>query len=328
MKAGVITSINKVEYREEPDLTAKEGHAVIKVNFAGYCGPTEQAIIEGLHPRAKFPLINGHEFSGQVAQVYTGSEFQVGERVTVFPLLTCGECYACKGGMSYICTRLNLIGIDRDGGFAEYCCVPEANLVRIPNGVSDKAAALTEVVAVCLHSIRDSSFHIGDSTLVVGAGPIGLITAECLRIGGAGHIVIAEINPRRAEFARSFGFEVVNEISMLGKEAVDCVFETSGAATALPHVVDTVKIAGFIAIVGKFDFPAEVNLHDVLFKEITLKGFRVYRESEFRQALDILALDEQRFTRYITDVYPLEQIVQAVQDFVNKKNLCKIMIEI
>jgi len=328
MMAGVITAKNKVEFREVPDPAPAPGHAVIKVKYSGYCGPTEQAIIEGLHPRAAFPLINGHEFCGQVSHVGEGSTFKIGDRVAVFPLLTCGVCYACKNGRSYICTKLNLIGIDCDGGFAQYCRVPEANLIRLPDSVSDKAAALTEAVAVCLHAVRDSFFRTGDDALVVGAGPIGMFTAECLRIAGAGRVVIAEIDARRCDFARSCGYEVVSGIGKLGKEAMDCVFETSGAAAVLPGVVDAVKISGFIAIVGKFDFPAEVNLHDVLFKEITIKGYRVYRESEFQQALDLIALDEQRFTRFITDEYSLEQYPQAVKDFVSRKNLCKIMITV
>ncbi len=328
MKAGVITKVNTVEYKDMPDPVLEPGKAIVKVAYAGYCGPTEQAIIGGMHPRATFPLINCHEFSGVIEKSNPGSGYKPGDRVIVFPLLYCGGCYVCKEGNSYICTHLGLIGIDCDGGFAEYCSVPERNLVRVPDGMSDMAAAFTEPVAVCLHAIRGIGFKVGGTALVTGAGPIGLITAECLRVAGAERVIVAEIEDRRVEFAKKCGFEVVKEISSLGKEAFDCVFETTGAEAVLPAIVDAVKIAGKIAIVGKYDFPAKVNLHDVLFKEITMKGFRVYREEEFEQALKLIGLNEERFTRYVTDTYPLDQITQAVKDFDCKKNLCKILVKI
>jgi (R,R)-butanediol dehydrogenase/meso-butanediol dehydrogenase/diacetyl reductase len=331
MKAAVIKAVNTVEVCDVEKPRVKKGHVLLKIAYGGFCGPTEMCIIEGIHPRAKFPLVFCHEFSGIVEEVSEGSAYRKGEAVAVNPLISCNECYVCRGGDSYICENLKLVGIDCDGGFAEYCLVPEANLVRLPEGMPLKLAAFAEPVAVGVHAVRGSAFRAGDTAMVLGAGPIGLITAMCLKAAGAGEIIVAEVDERRLEFARQLGFEAVGDLEGFKKNdrrVIDEIFDTTGAAAVLPYAVDLVKIKGFIAIVGKFDYPAPVNLHDVLFKELTLRGFRVYRDTEFKQAVKLIANNAADFDRLITDVYGLHDINRAIEDFKAKRNLCKIMVRV
>ena len=331
MKAAVIKAINTVEVCDIEKPKVKKRHVLLKIAYGGFCGPTEMCIIEGLHPRAKFPLVFCHEFSGIIDEAGEGCSFKKGEAVTVNPLISCNSCYSCKQGDSHICESLKLIGIDYDGGFAEYCLVPEENLVRIPEGMPLKLAAFAEPVAVGIHAVSGSTFKMGDTVLVFGAGPIGLITAMCLKSAGAGEIIVVERDERRLAFAKSMGFGVISdleEFKRYNKKVIDEIFDTTGAAAVLPYAVDLVKIKGFIAIVGKFDFPVHVNLHDVLFKELTIKGFRVYRDSEFEQAVKLIAQNAQHFDKLITDIYGLGLINAAIDAFKARRNLCKIMVKV
>ena len=331
MKAAVIKAINTVEVCDIEKPKVKKGHVLIKIAYGGFCGPTEMCIIEGLHPRAKFPLVFCHEFSGIIEEAGEGCSFKKGEAVTVNPLIFCKSCYTCRQGDSYICESLKLIGIDCDGGFAEYCLVPEENLVRIPEGMPLKLAAFAEPMAVGIHAVRGSTFKMGDTAMVFGAGPIGLITAICLKSAGAGEIFIVERDERRLAFAKSLGFEGISDLGQFkkhNKKVIDEIFDTTGAPAVLSYAVDLVKIKGFIGIVGKFDYPAPVNLHDVLFKELTIKGSRVYRDTEFEQAVKLIAQHEQHFEKLITDVYDLGHINDAVDAFKTRRNLCKIMIKV
>jgi (R,R)-butanediol dehydrogenase/meso-butanediol dehydrogenase/diacetyl reductase len=330
MKAAVIKSVNMVEVCDVVIPKIQKGHVLLKIAYSGFCGPTDMGIIEGMHPRAKFPLIFGHEFSGVIVETGEDVRFKKGEAVTVNPLITCKTCQTCMQGNSYVCESLNLIGIDCNGGFAEYCLVPQGNLVRLPEGMPLRLAALAEPVAVGMHAVRGSAFKAGDSAMVFGAGPIGLITATCLKSAGAGEIIVVEREEKRLAFARSLGFEVTDdleEFKKYNKNVIDEIFDTSGAPALLPYAVDLVKIKGFIAIVGKFDEPAPVNLHDVLFKELTIKGFRVYRSEEFKYAIKLIAANPRHFEKLITDVYKLDQINDAIEAFKTRRNLCKIMVE-
>jgi len=330
MKAAVIKAVNTVKVCDVKKPKVINGHVLLKIAYSGFCGPTDMGIIEGLHPRAKFPLIFCHEFSGVINETGGDVSFKNGEEVTVNPLITCNECNTCRQGNSYVCESLKLIGIDCDGGFAEYCLVPQENLVRLPPGMPLKLAALAEPVAVGIHAVRGSTFKAGDSAMVFGAGPIGLITATCLKTAGAGDIIVVEKDEKRLAFAESLGFEVANDLDKFKKNnmrVIDEIFDTTGAPALLSYAVDLVKIKGFIAIVGKFDEPAPVNLHDVLFKELTIKGFRVYRSEEFKQAVKLIAGNPQYFEKLITDVYRLDKINDAIYAFKTRKNLCKIMVE-
>lgn len=328
MRAAFIEAVNQVRVKDIPKPECGPGKVLIKVAYGGFCGPTEMCIIEGLHPRAKFPLVFCHEFAGTVEEAAPGSAFKPGDRVVVNPLRFCGQCETCRAGYSYVCGDLKLIGIDCDGGFAEYCAVPEENVLHIPESLPFKMAAIVEPVAVGVHAVRGTGVAVGDSVLVFGAGPIGIILAEVCRTAGAGSIVICETNDRRIEFAKSLGFAVEKDASALVKSGrqFDYVMDSTGAEAILPYAIDLVKIRGKIAIVGKFDFPAKVNLHDVLFKEITMQGFRVYTEREFAFTIGMLAANAERFERIITDDYCLDDAAQAVEDFRQRRNLCKIVI--
>lgn len=170
--------------------------------FFVICG-SDLTIFLGAHPRAKAPLIMGHEFSGYLEQDIP--DMPKGTLVTVDPLLSCGHCTPCREGNSHVCQTLGLLGIDCDGGMAEYAIAPIPMIVKVPDGVSPKLAAFVEPIAVTVHAVRMAQFNPGDNALVFGAGTIGLALAITLRRFGVSSVTIYELPAEEAKH----GFELL-----------------------------------------------------------------------------------------------------------------------
>lgn len=288
------------------------GWAKIKVSHAGICG-TDLNIYAGTHPRAKAPLVMGHEFSGILEN--DTAALKKGERVTVYPLISCGHCTPCLSGNAHVCNTLGLYGIDVDGGFAEYAFVPEENLVRLPDGLSLKVGALVEPIAVAVHTLRETGFTPGDNALVFGAGTIGLCVALTLRLFGAQDIVVAESDESRLALAKELGFETINPIKSdiaafaaekTNNDGFDHVYDCAGAPPVAMSLLDVVKVRGQIVIVASYKKPAELPLFKGMAKEVSIHFVRVYRKKDVEIAAQI-AVREPLYSRIITHVLPPEK---------------------
>jgi (R,R)-butanediol dehydrogenase / meso-butanediol dehydrogenase / diacetyl reductase len=330
MKAGVVDRIGSIVVEDRPVPTIGKDQALVKVAHAGLCGPTDDAILKGLHPRARFPLVLGHEFTGTIVGIGADAAgFGIGDRIVVNPLLWCGTCDTCRRGDSYVCENLRLVGIDCDGGFQEYAAVPVSCLVRVPAGLSLKVAALCEPQAVGVHAVREAGFGIGDSAVVFGAGPIGLFTAEACRRAGGGTVCVIDIDGRRRALAETLGFPAFESVGAIDRDVgsgFGFAFETTGAQKVLGDVFRRLRVKGTLAIVGKYDETAPFDLHTVLFHEITVKGMRVYRPEEFHAALAMLAADPGHFEPMISDCFPVERIQEVFDVFSSRRNLARIFV--
>jgi threonine dehydrogenase-like Zn-dependent dehydrogenase len=188
MQALVWAGETKVEVRDLPMPEPPSGWALVEVAYAGLCG-TDLHICDNEHPRAKPGLVIGHELVGRLTSPV--GELPAGTPVFVNPLLWCGSCPSCKRGRYQTCYRLQLLGIDRDGGAAEAVAVPEDHLLPLPAGVDMRRAALVEPLSVAVRAVRRSGMRLGDRVHVLGAGPVGLLVASCARLGGASEVTIS-----------------------------------------------------------------------------------------------------------------------------------------
>ena len=311
MKAIQFLGANQIGVNDIPVPETPEGWARIKVSHAGICG-TDLNIYAGTHPRAKPPLVMGHEFSGILEN--DTSVLKKGERVTVYPLISCGHCSPCQSGNAHVCNTLQLYGIDTDGGFAEYAFIPEENLIRLPDQLSLKVGALVEPIAVAVHTLRETSFTPGDNALVFGAGTIGLCVALTLRLFGAGEIVVAESDESRLALAKELGFEAVNPITSdiaevtskkTNGDGFDHVYDCAGAQAVAACLLDVVKVRGQIVIVASYKKAAEMPLFKGMAKEVSIHFVRVYRKKDVEIAAQI-AVREPLYSRIITHVLPPE----------------------
>lgn len=315
MKALIYDGPKRIRVAEVYEPQPLSGEALIKVSYAGICG-TDMHIYHGTHPRAKAPLVMGHEFSGKVVSLNGhSSEINIDDKVVVEPLLYCGECPACRSGSYHVCTHLGLIGIDRNGGFAEYVSVPVKALHKIPNEMSFLEGALVEPVAVAVHSIRMSKLKLGDTAVVLGAGPIGTLVAEVCQVAGASKVHIIDVNKERIERARSRGFAVYNPdecntvdaiMEATYKKGADVVFDAAGVQSTAEICTKLVKIRGQIVVVAVFNTPPNVNYRDVNFNELDIIGVRVYNYEDYDIAINMINKKRINIEGLATHIFSLE----------------------
>jgi 2-desacetyl-2-hydroxyethyl bacteriochlorophyllide A dehydrogenase len=338
VKAAVYLDVGQVSIQEKPTPDVSAEAALVKVVYSGICG-SDLWILSGRHPRAKRFLTFGHEFMGRIDKVHEENEsgLQVGDLVVVNPLLGCGNCFMCKRGNTSNCIKLRMIGIDFDGGMAEYAAVPLANLIKIRNKYCiEKNLALTEPVAVAIHAIHQSGIKKDDSTLIIGAGPIGLLLAYTLNFLQTKKVIIAEIAPGRIELAQKISdvhvvdgrsVDMVQEIlSYNNNEQIDYVFEASGSRNGIEISLGVVAPKGKVVQVGVHEEKREIDLVNVVFKEIHIMGVRVYTEGDFLEAIDILNTKGYNPQFVVTHVFPLEDVKKALDTIYSGNSVGKVLI--
>lgn len=321
MKAISFEGKDTVAVVDKPIPQVTEDTVLIKVAYAGICG-SDLSIVAGKHPRAKAPLVMGHEFSGAIVELPPNSrpDLKVGDRVTVFPLITCGKCYICQVGLPHVCKELKLFGIDADGAFAEYVRVMQDTVFKIPDSLSYQEGALIEPLAVCIHSARMSRLQIGDTVVVTGAGPIGLLMALVARAAGAAQVIVTELSPVRIAGAEKLGFTVLNAaddnlveqvLGLTQGRGGDIVFEATGHPSVAPYLLDLVRIRGQIVQVGIFKEPTAIDLRAVNFHEVDLIGARVYTREDYDQTISLAAQQRFDLKSIAVEVRPLDEAVAA-----------------
>jgi 2-desacetyl-2-hydroxyethyl bacteriochlorophyllide A dehydrogenase len=335
MKAGLYISEKNIEVGSMEKPTLNQGEALIKVSAAGICG-TDMMIYFGKHPRAKAPLAMGHEFSGVIEEINGESIFKIGDRIVVEPTISCGKCDACLSGNSHVCKTLGLIGIDFHGGFAEYVAVPLHRLHKIPDTLSDDHAALAEPVAVGIHTVRRSNMKVGDTVVVLGAGPIGLLIALTAKIAGADKIYISDISPYRLGKAEELGFialngnevdvvkEVLEETNGVG---ADIVFEVAGNNLTANQMIHACRTQGQIVVVSVYKQPPTIDLAAMHFRELSLTTTRCYSHSDFATAISMMASGQIDVTPFISHQLSLDEIEKGFQLMMNPDESLKILIQ-
>lgn len=316
MKALVYTEPMKVEVRDVPVPAGRPGAAKVRMRYCGVCG-SDISIVTGKHPRAKAPLVLGHEFVGTVEEIREGrGRIAVGDRVVAYPLISCGECLPCRTGHPHVCKSLRLIGIDRDGGMADVAWIDEDVLFKVPDTVDDDVAALIEPLAVIVRSLHQARFALLDSAVVIGAGPIGILTAIVLKHSGASRIIISDVDAGRLALCADLGFETVDVrlnnlvdhvMAATDGDGVDVVFECAGVESAARDMTRLARIGGMICMTGIHKAPHAVDLREINFKELTLVGSRVYTKHEFETAVAYAATLADELRKVVTQIVPLSQ---------------------
>ncbi|MGE5094809.1 MAG: alcohol dehydrogenase catalytic domain-containing protein [Betaproteobacteria bacterium] len=315
MKALVYTGTQQMTYREEPAPAFTPGEVLIRVEAVGICGSDMHAY-HGHDPRRVPPLILGHELAGQVMEG-PGR----GRRVTVNPLITCGRCEFCVQGRNNLCADRTMIGMTRAGGFAEYVTTAAASVIELPDGMSARAAALTEPAATALHAINTGMRALVRPlpecrVLVVGGGAVGLLAALLLESYGVRHLHVGETNAlRRASAEKACRCRTFDPRGAGGPAAasVDLAIDCVGAKATRNLAIASVKPGGVVVHVGLQDWASEIDMRRLTLAEITLCGVYTYSTADLRAAA--VALHEGAFGDLAwVEERPLAEGARAFED--------------
>jgi L-iditol 2-dehydrogenase len=241
MQAVRLNAVRDVTARTVEQREPGPAEVMLRVEACGVCG-TDRHMIAGEYP-ASLPVTLGHEFAGTVVGTGTDGEVAVGTRVAVDPNISCGRCRACRRGDVALCPSRVALGVDLDGGLAEYAVVPASQVYPLPPDVPAEYGALCEPLACCLHALDLASISPGMSVAVLGGGVIGQLMVQLARLAGAGTVVLATRQASRRVLAERLG-----ATATIDPRAVDTVAAIGGPGGVVPGGVDVVlECAGTIA---------------------------------------------------------------------------------
>ncbi len=273
---------------------------LIKVRKSAICG-TDVHIWKWDDWSAKtvpVPMVVGHEFCGEIVDCGAAArKYNIGQRVSGEGHLVCGTCRNCRAGRGHLCRNTLGVGVHRAGAFAEYLCIPESNVVPIPDDIPDEIAAVFDPFGNAVHTALSFDL-VGEDVLVTGAGPIGIMGALVAQKVGARKVVITDISPYRIELAKRLGVQHVVDISNntlhdvmddIGMtEGFDVGLEMSGAAPAMRQMISRMNNGGKIALLGIAPTEFAVDWNEIIFKMLTVKG--IYGREMYETWYKMIAL--------------------------------------
>ena len=314
------------ETRTMPAHPLSENEVLIQVAACGVCG-TDVHIFHGDKGSAEVnpPVVLGHELAGTVVEV--GAQVRgvkPGDRVAVDPNQYCGKCHYCKIGKKQLCEHLYAIGVNRDGGFAQYCYVPETQCFLLGDGVPLEHGAMAEPLACCLHGIDRAQIRAGDTVLIIGGGAIGLLMVQLAKLSGASIVLLSEPVALRREIGLEIGADAVIDplqddiqeriAQFTGRHGVDVVIECVGNISATAQAFAAAKRGATILLfsVPKAGATHPLSLEDVYQKELKIIGSLINPDTHQR-AVDLINRGKILLTPIITHRFPLEQVKEAIQ---------------
>jgi 2-desacetyl-2-hydroxyethyl bacteriochlorophyllide A dehydrogenase len=339
MRAGVIKGRHHFELAELDEPRAAEGEVVVDILRCGVCGSDVHAYAEGW-PYA--PGVCGHEWVGVVRELGAGvATVHEGDRVAAGVSPGCGHCDECRSSRPEYCsfgraTYGGRLG-PRNGGFARSMALHASRLCPVPATLTDDDAALMEPASVALHGIRRSRLRVGDVACVVGCGPIGLLTLQCARIAGAGHVVAVEPDAARrakalevgADSAVAPGQELRDHLNGLtGGRRADIAFDCAGVPTTLQQSIDMVRRGGSVCMIGVSGEAASVSPMRWLGKEVSVDTAMVFTLEEMAIVGGLLA-DGRLAVRPLHDrTITLDSLGQTIDDLANRRlDAVKILVD-
>lgn len=335
MKATIYEGNKTFSVIEREIEQPEKGEVRIKVAYSGVCG-TDVHIYHGMmDKRVKMPLTIGHEMSGTIDAIGEGvSGYAIGDKVVVRPLDDRGVKPSDKG-FNHICENLKFIGIDSPGSMQQYWNVPAFTLHKLKAETDLKLAALVEPLSVAVHDVRMSGLQAGETAVVLGGGPIGLLVAMVAKEAGA-KVIVSEVNEKRIAKAKELGLNAVNPTKLdlieyvkeqtEGRRA-DVVFEVAGVQPALDVMTEVAGIRGRIVMVAIHGQKKEIDLFKFFWKELKLIGARVYEKEDYEKAITLVTANKLPFTQMITDVQPLSNIQKVFEGIDNNPDGMKVLMD-
>jgi L-gulonate 5-dehydrogenase len=321
MLAAVTSRAGRMSLEWIPEPRPGPGEALVRVAAVGLCG-SDSSFFRGLHPYANFPQVQGHEVSGYVESLpddYRGP-LAVGDLVAVEPLLPCGSCFPCRRGRYNCCTQLAIIGIHVPGGLAEWLVAPVHRLLAADD-LTPEAACLVEPASIAVQAASRAQVLEGDQALVVGAGPIGMLTTLALVDRGA-QVLVADRSEERLDYALTMGASEICVVdgpqalsasvaSWTGDQGVALAVDATGDPAVVRECVSLLAPSGSLVVVGVSKQDVSLPLVELTRKELTILGSR-NNAFKFDQALALLQNNVDAVTGMISHRFRLADVESAM----------------
>ena len=331
MRALVKTSRGPgMELQDVPVPSLGPNDVLIRVLYAGVCG-TDLHIWEWdawAAGRLNPPVVIGHEFSGRIEALGPEAEaealLKIGDLVTAEGHIVCGHCLPCRTGNGHLCYRTRIIGVDRDGAFADFIAMPASNVIPL-DGISPEIGAIMDPIGNAVHTVLEGNAVAGSTVFVLGCGPIGCFAVGVARAAGASQVIASDLNPTRLEIARAMGAHVTLDASqedvvarireVTAGEGVDLVCEMSGHPSGHAQAFAAARPGGRVNLLGTPSRTTEVNFaRDVIFKGLTLYGVTGRKMYSTWNAMQRFLRTGQLDPRpVVTHRFPLEGIADAIR---------------
>lgn len=308
MLQQVMTNPGEITFREVPVPEVKDDQVLVKIRNIGICG-SDIHVYHGKHPFTKYPVTQGHEVSGEIAEIGKNvSGFQIGQKVTIEPQVYCGHCYPCRHGKYNLCEELKVMGFQTTGTASEYFAVDASKVTPIPEDMSYEEGAMIEPLAVAVHGVKQMGDVKGMNITVIGAGPIGNLVAQTAKGMGAAKVMITDVSDLRLEKAKECGIDVcVNTLHKDFGEAMVEAFDPD--KVILKDISLFAKPGQKLAFVGstgagKTTITNLINrFYDIQEGKIRYDGINItkIKKDDLRRSLGIVLQDTHLFTGTIRD---------------------------
>jgi L-iditol 2-dehydrogenase len=338
MKALLLSEYRRLELTDVATPQPQPGEVLIRVAACGICGSDVHGY-DGSSGRRIPPIVMGHEAAGIVAGLGEGvTGLSEGDRVTLDSTVYCGQCANCLRGNINLCDRREVLGVScgdyrRAGAFAEFVSVPAHIIHRLPGNLSFHEAALLEAVAVALHAVSLVTIEPGSTALVVGAGTIGLLLQQALRVAGSSRVFVTDPDSTRLSLSQKLGAtETVSEkvtdkiLQLTGGAGVDVAVEAVGKTEPIGTAIDCVRKGGTVVLVGNIVPQITLPLQQVVSRQLRLQG-SCASAGEYPKAIELLSSGQIQVKPLITAVAPLAEGPQWFERLYSREpNLMKVVL--
>lgn len=346
MKAAVIYGAKDLKVEDIQEPTVQAGEVKVKVAWTGICGSDLHAYHHGMgvsdtpHPVSgrQLPLTLGHEFAGIVTEIGEGvTKVKVGDRVAVEPIIYAEDDYYVKLGKYNLASTFGFLGLNADGGFAQYAVGKESAMHKLPDNVSLEEGALVEPTAVALQAVKSSVLKAGQTAIVLGAGPIGLLTVIAAKAAGASDVIVVDVSPERLEKAKEVGAtlvinpmeeDVAQKIYSIYPHGIDVAYEAAGAQATFDTAIKVLKKGGQLMIIAAFAKPVQMDAFTVLVGELDITASLAYRHI-FPEVIAMISSGRLDVKPVITKKIAIDNIIEdGLELLITDKSQAKILVDV
>lgn len=339
MKAQIVKAPYEMEYTEVPIPEISDDEVLIKVKVCGICG-SDTSIYTGKYAKDKLPLITGHEFWGEIAEVGKNAKgLKVGDRVAVDICITCGTCYFCRHGDGLLCETFTQLGIHTDGGFAEYVKAPWKNCYHLPEDMDDYTAAFVEPLTAVVHASQRMNAPIASSVAVIGCG-LGLLHAQVAKARGCAPVIVigTDADENRFKIAKEMGADYVINASQVdpveevmkitGGIGVDNVIEAVGNPRTYEQAFKMLRRGGKLEAFGicAEDAAAQLEPYQFVLGEKKVSGSCAGIGNNWAEAITLLQYGVVKPQPMFSMAVPLSELETALEELKTNKDLTKVFV--